>query len=104
MTTDQNRGFLGPLIAGAFPRNTAKIIEIQLGCTARQARRIAVTGKVPGRFRAMMLRLIDQAIASNKAELDRLHEQLRGLEYEAMVARSADRRAQAADADFTSAP
>lgn len=86
--------FAAPIHA-AFPRDTAKHLERGLGCSPRQAKRIAETGSVPEALKALALRLIDRALESNRAEIARLQEELRRLDHEAMCGRAAARRQEA---------
>lgn len=79
------------IIRAAFPRDSAKLIARALGCTDRQGKSIAA-GRVPGRFRVALIGLLQSAIAQNKAQLDRIEDELKRLDYTEMVARAAARR------------
>jgi len=68
------------IIDTAIPRNARKIIARELDCTPRQARRI-VEGRVPSRFRAALIRMLENAIDRNERELRRLREEIRLDEY-----------------------
>lgn len=83
------------LIREAIPRDTAKVIARELGCTHRQGRRIA-TGKVPQRLRVALIDLCDRFIAQRRTSIERAERELRELRYAAMVARAAARREQVA--------
>jgi hypothetical protein len=87
-------------VFAAFPRSTAKHLERGLNCSPRQAQRIVETGRAPGIFRTALIRLLDEAIARNKSELERLHDELRHIEHTEMVGRAADRRAPTLGAPF----
>lgn len=90
------------MISAAFPRDAAKRLERELDCSPRQARSIT-EGRVPGKFRAALIAVLDSAIESNKKHLERLQAELKALDYQAMVSRAADRRAsddRAASADL----
>lgn len=88
---------VGTLVAGALGRHAAKKIETGIGCSPRQAWRIIETGRVPGRLRSALLRFLDASIAKNKQALDRLHDELKALDLEEMLARAGDRRQDLAD-------
>lgn len=83
------------IIKAAFPRDSAKLIARALGCSDRQGKSIA-SGRVPGRFRSALIGLLQSAIAQNKAQLDRIDDELKRLDYEEMVARASARREAAA--------
>lgn len=85
----------------AWPDARAKRIANGLDCSVITAKRIASTGHVSGRFRAALLRLIDEAIYRNATEIERLRKELWGIEHAEMVDRAAIRRAQA---DLPAAP
>jgi hypothetical protein len=91
------------IIAAAIPRDTAKVLTRALGCTDRQGRRIA-SGQVPSRFRGALIRILDEAFARNKQMLERALNDLRAIEYQEMVARAADRRAESGRASDEVAP
>lgn len=84
-------------IRHAWPDARAKRIAAELGCSVVTGKRIASTGKVSGRFRAALLRVLDHAIAKNLEELERLQAELKAHDYMAMVDRAADRRTQGVD-------
>lgn len=69
-------------IRAAFPRDAAKHLARSLdNCSDSQAWRIVKTGRVPGRWRVTLLRILDGAIERNEAELRRLREELKLHEY-----------------------
>lgn len=80
-------------IRGAWPRGAAKRIERELGCSPRQAWRIASEGRVPGKFRAALLVAVHIAIEANQRELARLGAELKAIRHARMVARTAARSA-----------
>src|SRR4051812_20454583 len=75
------------LIRGAVPRDTHKTIASWLGCTVRQGRRIAA-GRVPRRYRADFLRLLDETYERNEAEIRRARAELRAIEHAQSVAQT----------------
>lgn len=90
---------VGTLIAAAFPRHAAKHLEAELGCTRRQAWRMVSTGIVPVRFQVSFIQVVQSALSLQKSLLARVDDEIKRLDYEAMVARSATRRAEASGAD-----
>src|SRR5260221_14311410 len=80
-------------IKHAWPDARAKRVAAALGCSVITGKRIASTGRVSGRFRAALLRVLDGAIEHNKKELERLQNDLKEMTYVEMVNRGADRRA-----------
>lgn len=83
---------VGTLIASALPKNAAKHLEAELGCSPRQAWRIVSTGKVPGRFRVAFIRIVDAMIENRIAALKYHQAALKAEAYAEMVERAADRR------------
>ena len=77
-----------PLIWTALPRHPAKVIERALGCTTRQAWRIVSTGRVPGRFRAALIEVLDRAIEHSRAKLGEAERELKYIRETAMVERA----------------
>jgi uncharacterized protein YlxW (UPF0749 family) len=71
------------VVTRLFPVSPAKHIAHGLGLSARQGKRMLDTGKVPNKYRAALLRWLDNAIERNQAELDRLATEIR--EYRAYV-------------------
>jgi|SRR5579859_37841 len=80
-------------IRGAWPRGAAKQIERALGCSRRQAWRIASTGHVPGVFAATLLEAVRYALARNQAEIARRRAELKVIRHARMVDRARARRA-----------
>ena len=81
-------------IATALGRNAAKQVERGLNCSRSQAHRMVWHGQVPGRFRAALVRLLEEAISRNQAELSRLDAELKAIAHAEMLARAAERRAE----------
>ena len=72
------------VVTRLFPMSPGKQIAQALGLSARQGKRMIDTGRVPNRYRAALLRWLDDAIERNQAEMDRLSAEIR--EYRAYVA------------------
>lgn len=83
---------LGVVLRTVLPKHAAKHLENELGCTPRQARRMAYGGRVPGRFRARLIEYLDRSIARNIAELEEVRAELRGIGRAEMLARVQGRR------------
>jgi hypothetical protein len=81
-------------IQTALGRDARKQVERGLSCTRSQAWRMVYHGEVPGRFRAALVRLLEEAISRNQAELSRLDAELKAIAHAEMVARAAERRAE----------
>ena len=71
---------LTAIIRGVKPKNTAKWLEAELGCSPRQSWRIVQEGRVAHHLRARLLSLVDEAIASNEEHLRRMRRELKDLE------------------------
>lgn len=83
---------ISALIRGVKPKNAAKWLEGGLNISPRQSWRIVQTGKAPGKLRAPLIRLLENALESNRAEIERLQRELKALDHEEMVERAASRR------------
>lgn len=81
-------------ITVALGRNAAKKVEQGLNCSRSQAHRMVSHGKVPGRFKAALVRLLEEAIVRNQAELTRLDAELKAIAHAEMLSRAAERRAE----------
>lgn len=81
-------------ISTALGRNAAKQVEQGLNCSRSQAHRMVWHGQVPGRFKAALVRLLEEAIARNQAELTRLDAELKAIAHVEMVDRAKARRAE----------
>ena len=88
-----------PLIWAALPRHPAKAIERALGCTTRQAWRIVSTGRVPGRFRAALIEVLDDAIEHSRAKLGEAERELKYIRDLEMVARAQARLLESGPSD-----
>lgn len=71
---------LAAIIRGVKPKNTAKWLEAELGCSPRQSWRIVQEGRVASTLRSRLIDILDGAIAANERELRRLRTELRDLE------------------------
>ena len=81
-------------IRAAYPRHAVKQLERALGVSDSQADRIVKTGRAPGKFRASLIQILENALESNRAEIERLQRELKALDYAEMVERAAVRRAE----------
>lgn len=79
-----------------------KQVERALGCTRSQAWEMVYRGRVPGKFRAALIGLLEEAIVRQQMKLRDIDEQLRGIAHEEMLARAAARRDEMA-ADYPNA-
>lgn len=74
------RAMIQAIVRGVKPKNTAKWLEAELGCSPRQSWRIVQEGRVAHHLRARLLSLVDEAIASNEEHLRQLRRELKDLE------------------------
>lgn len=81
-------------IQTALGRDARKQVERGLSCSRSQAWRMVYHGEVPGRFKAALVRLLEEAIARNQAELTRLDAELKAIAHVEMVDRAKARRAE----------
>lgn len=84
-------------IQTALGRDARKQVERGLSCSRSQAWRMVYHGEVPGRFKAALVRLLEEAIVRNQAELTRLDAELKAIAHAEMVGRAAERRAESMD-------
>lgn len=86
---NSNRGRIYPLgwrrmiqaiVRGVRPKNAAKWLEAELGCSPRQSWRIVQEGRVCSTLRARLITILDEAIAANEQHLRQLRRELRDLE------------------------
>lgn len=77
-----------PLL-GSHPR---KMVERELGCSPRQARRIVDTGRAPSAFRDALISLLDRLIEASRERLRAAEDELRALRQTEMLERAASRR------------
>lgn len=82
------------IIKAAFPRDASKLIARHLGCTDRQAKRIA-SGQVPGRFKAALAQILGLVLEKNAEILQHHIAALKASDHAEMASRAADRRASA---------
>lgn len=91
---------IAAIIKTVAPSGAAlKWVESNLDCSPRQAKRIVSENRVPGRFRAALIGILEEAIRRNKLQLERLESELRIIRYENMVERAASRRAETVGED-----
>lgn len=79
-------------IRTAFPRHPIKHLARGLGCSDRQAWRIATTGRAPGKFRSALIRILESAYAKNGAEIERLQRELKAIDDAAFDTKSEGNR------------
>src|SRR5690348_9826085 len=62
------------------PKNTAKWLQAELGCSPRQSHRILYEGRVARNLRARLIDLLEASIASNEEHLRQLRRELKDWE------------------------
>ena len=91
---------IAAIIKTVAPSGAAlKWVESNLDCSPRQAKRIVSENRVPGRFRAALITILEEAIRRNRTQLERLEDELKRIRYGEMVDRAAARRAAAVGPD-----
>ena len=84
-------------IRAAWPGGAPKEIARKVPVSVRTGRRMAESGIVPRKWKLPVLTAVERSIERNMAELERLLSEVRHEQLSEMLARSADRRARAAD-------
>ena len=74
------RAMIQAIVRGVKPKNAAKWLEAELGCSPRQSWRIVQEGRVASTLRARLISILDEAIAANEQHLRQLRRELRGLD------------------------
>lgn len=79
------------LIQVALPRDAAKHLERGLGCSPRQARRIANTGYIPERLWESAAQILERALDAWEEKIRQERQNLKAIRCARMAARVQDR-------------
>lgn len=79
------------LIRSAWPRNAAKEIEHQIGCSRRQAWRMIQTGHIPASMRTRLIRALEYALERQHEHVGEMRRALRVREIAGVAPEDSDR-------------